>query len=320
MALNGTQKNLIEGLLKTYLDDILMINLDDAIRALNAVFQENISAEDETFFKEKNIWEDVQFIHRILSHPCPQNRMINYPYFGPPSDPEQIVYKDAEGKAAFEQKGLLGLTAKNDLNTPSVTKEDVTRFIKELIDSAVEKKKTTTEREYSSQPEFFKEETNYSQTINEIKRLLTADELQEIPIMALVRLPTSSRLSFCQLVRKWRYEPELDDYFYNPVNNFLDGLSTLIQRGVCIDTFLSFNAEKQELLATEMLTLHLIDVSIDFNDFSQLEVDDIKTIFAWISSDGIRALKLIEKLEAEDLVQEITSFIDDKLNSLRINL
>lgn len=70
MALNGTQKNLIEGLLKTYLDDILMINLDDAIRALNAVFQENISAEDETFFKEKifgkmfNLF--IEFYHTLV--------------------------------------------------------------------------------------------------------------------------------------------------------------------------------------------------------------------------------------------------------------
>src|ERR1044072_2207805 len=106
-ALNGTQKNIIEGTLNFYLDDIAKLEPKAAIRALSAITQANLSHVDEELFEKYDVLSSINTIREILEHPCPQNRTENYPYFGPSEDPNVIVYKDKHGKAAYEPKGML---------------------------------------------------------------------------------------------------------------------------------------------------------------------------------------------------------------------
>jgi hypothetical protein len=138
-ALNGTQKNLIEGTLSFPLEDIAALESSEATKALNAIIQEHISLEEIAYFQAKDVWSSIKMIRDILSHPCPQNRTESYPYFGTPSNPNNIVYKNSSGNAAEEPKGLLCLTAKNDVTAPAVTKEAVVDYIHSLIYDAIKK-------------------------------------------------------------------------------------------------------------------------------------------------------------------------------------
>ena len=47
IAINGTQKNIIEGLLNDYIEDILELDQPDAIKALRAAVSDSISEKDK---------------------------------------------------------------------------------------------------------------------------------------------------------------------------------------------------------------------------------------------------------------------------------
>lgn len=136
--INGTQKCIIESTLKFVFDAISELKARDAIRALKLMIFSKISKYEINWLKKQNIWDYISQVRDILSHPCPQNRSTNYPYFGKPADHTMVVYKDDNGKPAFEKKGLLSLTARNDSNT-SITKEAVTNFIHKLINEEIAK-------------------------------------------------------------------------------------------------------------------------------------------------------------------------------------
>jgi hypothetical protein len=81
-SLNGLQKSIIEGTLNTYLEDIAKLKPNDAIEALKTVTENYISSEEKKTFENQKILDDIEFIRRILLHPCPENRNISYPYVG----------------------------------------------------------------------------------------------------------------------------------------------------------------------------------------------------------------------------------------------
>lgn len=142
IALNGTQKNIIEGTLNFYIEDVVgfeSIDIEIAKSGLQAMLSTTISEEQRKRFVAADIWESISAVRTIISHPCPQNRTENYPYFGTPQDPNIIVYKNEAGKAAFEPKGLLGLTSRNDKTAPAVTKEAVVKYITQLVEPEIKK-------------------------------------------------------------------------------------------------------------------------------------------------------------------------------------
>jgi len=315
MALNGTQKNIIEGVLNTYIDDILVLNKKEALNALNALLIGDISSNEYTLFEKQCIAEDIKVIHDILTHPCPQNRAVSYAYFGAPADPNMIVYKNEQGKPAFEQRGLLGLTSRNDSETSPPTKEDVVAYTHELIIAAIQLKNSDPSTETSSTSVGFFKDSVDSDIIKQIKMMLTADELRVIPILTLLRLPTGKRLSFCQSMRDWRYEPPPDELYFGSGNEFRAGIEALLIRGVTLDKFLSFSQEKQVLLATEDLTWRFMDIGMDFEKLSQLEIQDVEEIFSRVKSDVSKLLSMCGD-NKEELGQEINALIESKLNPL----
>ena len=62
IALNATQKNIIEGTLKFYLDGIVQVEQRIAIKALKAIFQINNNPEDIILFKRHDIFEDIEWV------------------------------------------------------------------------------------------------------------------------------------------------------------------------------------------------------------------------------------------------------------------
>jgi hypothetical protein len=313
MALNGTQKSIIESVLSTYLDNILMFNKSEALYALSVVYQEKISVDEQEILTKQNIWEDVLFINQILMHPCPQNRVVNYAYFGS-SDLDTIVYKDQNGKPAFEKKGLLGLTVWNDPNTTSVIKEDVVQYIHQLIDIAIEQKKNEGPiNASSSDSKFFKNNQN-DEIIKQIKQLVTEEELElgRVPIMSLVKLRSVIRVSFCELVQQFRLPPKPGRYSSNP---FLHGLSALLLRGVSLDQFLSINKSNQISLTVKHSAWRLVEIGIDFDKLVQLENEDLKKIFVWLSHNPDKVMALYDYEKRKDVAAEINTFIDKTLDT-----
>lgn len=136
-GINDTQKNIITGTLKLMLDPIEDLPFSKAIKALKAISQDMLSETDIEQFIEQDIWESIKQIRDILEHPCPQNRSTNYPYFEAPSNPSFIVYNN-NNYPAFEKKGLLSLTSRNDVNT-RITKDEVVIYINELISERIER-------------------------------------------------------------------------------------------------------------------------------------------------------------------------------------
>ena len=319
VALNGTQRNIIEGLLKDYIDDILALNQSDAIKALQAVIAENVLAEEKALFEKQDIWADVAFIREILTHPCPQNRAVSYPYFGAPSDPSMVVYKDSDGNVAFEQKGLLGLTARNDSTAPPVSKEAVVIYIHELVNTAIAQKKLASNVTDSpaTQPTLFADNKKQEEAaIKQIKTMLSAEELKVIPVMALARLPMGARLAYCDNVRRERGTPfaEREELYFGPDNYFLAGVEALLLRGVKATQFLQLSKEKQVILALDEATWLLMDIGVDFDKMSKLNVADLTDMFSWLRSDVSRAMQLCSKYE-DKLMHEVNQLIDSKLTS-----
>lgn len=132
-GLNSTQKNILEGILSFPFDEIDSLpTQDDKIQVLILMIQPNLSNEDNNYLISIDMLAVVQQIKHILNHPCPQNRAENYPYFGE-APKGFVVYKDSNGRPAYEQEGLLSLTTRMDSNVAAPTKEDVCEFITTLI-------------------------------------------------------------------------------------------------------------------------------------------------------------------------------------------
>lgn len=131
--INPTQKTIVIGTLNFIFDSLAKFSPKIVLRCLNALTLTTISNIEKEDFERLEVWDEIEQIRTILSHPCPQNRGVSYPYFDKPADEQMIVYKDAQGKPAFEQAGLLGLTVHNDKET-FITKQGLVRFIYDLID------------------------------------------------------------------------------------------------------------------------------------------------------------------------------------------
>jgi len=134
MALNATQKNLLEAILRFPFDEIKEFTFEDgtttfqngidnkrALKALQLILEDDITPSQQTKLKEWGVWEDgVEQFRRILNHPAPQNRVRH------------------SGGLHDNQEGLLGLTAKNDTISEVVTKEDVVQYITQEVTRRIE--------------------------------------------------------------------------------------------------------------------------------------------------------------------------------------
>jgi hypothetical protein len=175
-SLNVTQKNIIEATIKFPLDDIvdtLDQNNDLTLKALNAVLAKKIAEGDIQIFnaKEINVWDSMKQIRDILFHPCPQNRNTSYPYVAKETgfsmfkmdrvNIQSVTHRGdivlKNGRVIFnihiirndltrddyiiakEENGLLGLTGREDNQTPPVTKESVIAYIQQMVCQEIDK-------------------------------------------------------------------------------------------------------------------------------------------------------------------------------------
>ena len=133
MALNETQRNILEGTLKfpfdvikefTFADQTTFQNgIDDekALTALQLILADNITPSQQAKLTEWDVWEGgVEQFRRILNHPAPQNRVRN-PF----------------GGLHDNQEGLLGLTARNDATAEAITKGDVVQYITQEVTNRI---------------------------------------------------------------------------------------------------------------------------------------------------------------------------------------
>jgi hypothetical protein len=136
-SINETQKNIIQALFDFWLDEIYKLQKDNAIKALKAISQDSISNQDIEFLERIKIWDIVKQIRQIYTHPAPQNRSEDNPYLHLHPNRFMVVYKDAQGNYAFEQRGLLSLSARNDNTAPPINKESTIKYIQFLLDDAI---------------------------------------------------------------------------------------------------------------------------------------------------------------------------------------
>lgn len=146
LCLNGTQKNIIEGTLSFYFDTIDELKPKTAIKALYAMLQPDMDEKDIILFKEKEVFDIINTVREILSHPYPQNRSENGVYIEDLYDTDIIAYKDNDAKLAFEFKGLLSLTARDSETTLHVTTNAVVTYINSLIRNAIIKQEKKLEK------------------------------------------------------------------------------------------------------------------------------------------------------------------------------
>lgn len=141
--LNETQKNMIRAVVNDDLDEIVSSLPDNPSReditlrmtALVCLTSPTPKSQIQEY-KDKNVWSEI--IRTIYEHDYPQNRCENYPYFGKPSSPSFVVFKDKDGKADFEFRGLLGLSARNDDTALPVERWDVIHYIEKLINEKID--------------------------------------------------------------------------------------------------------------------------------------------------------------------------------------
>ena len=148
--LNGTQKNELDGFLFFIIETIISSTSDIAfqIRALKICFwaEEELSVEDKHWLLSLDISEEIEQIHKIYNHPCPQNRRVGSPYLGLGEDgvdENGIVFYEPNGHdrgICREPKGLLSSTARNDDTCEPVTKADVVGFIKRKFNLLIEER------------------------------------------------------------------------------------------------------------------------------------------------------------------------------------
>lgn len=166
-TLNNLQKQIIEASINFLFEDISELKPDVAIRVYDAILKHKyyLNAEEENEFKDKV--ENVRTILGILTHPWPQNRCDSYPYVSQEEgfcmfkmDKSSIKKINSEGDIelkngriilkdyiirnssndsyfiAKERTGILGLTSREDENTPPVQKDDVVNYIEKLAKDA----------------------------------------------------------------------------------------------------------------------------------------------------------------------------------------
>jgi hypothetical protein len=136
-AINKTQKNIIEATFNVWFDEIFKLNREHAIRALNIILQQAVSAGDIQFLNSVKIWPIIKDIRKIIDHPAPQNRSEDNPYLGRHSNPNMVVFKNSQGNYAFEERGLLGLSARNDDTALAITKYATIEYIYSLTNKAI---------------------------------------------------------------------------------------------------------------------------------------------------------------------------------------
>ncbi len=137
-SINELQKRIIDGTLAFPIQSICELEPNQAIDVLRCLLTREVSPEALLLIVSLNIEDEVKFFHDVMLHPCPQNRSTSYPYFGQPNDPSMIVYKNQDGRPAFEKRGLLSLTANNDEST-SVTKEATCNYIVSVVEAEINK-------------------------------------------------------------------------------------------------------------------------------------------------------------------------------------
>jgi hypothetical protein len=154
-ALNGVQKNIIEGTIKFILDDIITLKPIQARKTLQEIRYLTLNLDGI----EKDVWGSTRQLVDIIVHPYTQNRAQGdgNAYWHkalngrPPISQEEIsscqtgvsngivyFYQSGFGsKILTEPQGLLGLTSRNDSSAPEVTKESTLRYILKLIDNSI---------------------------------------------------------------------------------------------------------------------------------------------------------------------------------------
>jgi hypothetical protein len=198
--LNGTQKNIIEGTLNIYLEDIAKLKPSDAIKALKAVTGRRISPEEKEYFINQDIFDDIKFIREILLHPCPENRCSSYlsvahekGYSTFKLERNKIKTVNVSGDVelkngriilgayvlrnnlnkegyiiAKEQTGLLGLTGREDDETPPVNKQAVVNYVHTLINNTIVEQNELLKKENPARSPTFFSNKSTSKTIIKI--------------------------------------------------------------------------------------------------------------------------------------------------------
>lgn len=137
-ALNAMQKHLIFTYLTFIFDSIeKQASKMNVRKSFEAMLVERLSDKDVEFLEQQDLLVCIEEVRKLFSHPSPQNRSVNYPYFGEPADSDWVVFKNDRGKPAFERKGLLDLSAWNDETAPPVTKAAVLNYIVRLIEDKI---------------------------------------------------------------------------------------------------------------------------------------------------------------------------------------
>lgn len=142
-GLNGTQINILDGTIDFPISSILELeNIEHRIHVFNCILADILTEQQSSDLTSLNILEEVNEIRRILEHPYPQNRRINYPYYDPPRDSNivifQVRYSDGVDRPGTEQRGLLGLTARCDSTFAPPSREHVVAHIRMRINQQIE--------------------------------------------------------------------------------------------------------------------------------------------------------------------------------------
>ena len=126
MALNSTQKNIIDSLLNLLFESCSDPELppETALVLLKATLVSGFVPQNYDQFKKLDMFGTVHEIQAILEHPCPQNRKVGALGLFEEQDEDGVidgnVYCSLPGRGVFfERQGLLGLTAKNEPQTSS---------------------------------------------------------------------------------------------------------------------------------------------------------------------------------------------------------
>lgn len=164
MALNETQRNILNATLEYPLSAISAIGDEKSLAVLRLMFQPilglPVSNEETRILEEWKVLDEFNQISQILAHPAPQNRSMSNEYVETalqdiPEEQRDLLFRQAgvssmaeylAGHAVYtttdqfhpedfkrEPEGLLSLTARNDATTEPVTKEDVTDYIVEKV-------------------------------------------------------------------------------------------------------------------------------------------------------------------------------------------
>lgn len=138
--INGIQKAILRATLELYHEDIASLGFLDAIPIMKMLIEDKqFSPNTWNILQKLNVSDSVEFIQKIRFHPAPQNRSEDYPYFGRHPDPNIVVFKNNQNNPEFEQRGLLGLSSRNDLQT-KVTKQGVIGFMNSMMNDVITEK------------------------------------------------------------------------------------------------------------------------------------------------------------------------------------